>query len=436
MTALSHLPRPSSGPAQPPSEAPRQSPRQSSPEPSPAPSARRGLVVAAAAAVVLLGLAVPLGLRGVTGGSVAGSADARVSAGAGAPARAGNGSAGAAVAPSAPSAPSGPAAGKQGAQAPSTSAGASDSVVGPKIARTAWLGLKVTDLAGAAARARVVATDAGGQVTSENVVTSIDPTGGPTGDPVGPLSGGVTSSPGLQSPSRSTASLQEVGVDQARMVLNVPAKALDEVLTQLSRLGTVSYRSSQSEDVTDSYVDTKARIQPMRDGIDRVRALLAKATDLQQIITLESELTRRQADLDSLTQRLAQLDAVTTSSDVTVSLWTAATTGPTPAPSGNGIVTGLRSAWDSLLGSLTVVLTGLAALLPWLLVLVPLGLLALRLWRRRGAGAAPAASTSSPPAVPAASTPASGGSASTGTSSTGTSSTGTSSASGTSDPDR
>jgi hypothetical protein len=183
------------------------------------------------------------------------------------------------------------------------------------------------------------------------------------------------------------------------MVLNVPAKALDEVLTQLSRLGSVSYRSSQSEDVTDSYVDTRARIQPMRDGIDRLRALLAKTTDLQQVITLETELTRRQADLDSLTQRLAQLDAMTTTSDVTVSLWTDTTTAPTPVPSGNGIATGLRSAWDSLLGSLTVVLTGLAALLPWLLVLVPLGLLGLRLWRRHGGGAAPTSpgSSSSPP---------------------------------------
>ena len=117
------------------------------------------------------------------------------------------------------------------------------------------------------------------------------------------------------------------------MVLSVPAKALDDVLTQLSKIGSVSYRSSQSQDVTDSYIDTKARIQPMRDGIDRVRALLAKTTDLQQVITLESELSRRQADLDSLEQRLAKLDAMTTTSDVTVTLWTDATT-PVPTESG------------------------------------------------------------------------------------------------------
>ena len=264
-------------------------------------------------------------------------------------------------------------------------------VVESKIARSAWLGIKVSDLTGSAARARVIATDAGGQVTSENVVTAVDPTGGPAGPQgVDPQLGAGTSVP-------------DVGVDEARMVLSVPAKALDDVLTQLSKIGSVSYRSSQSQDVTDSYIDTKARIQPMRDGIDRVRALLAKTTDLQQVITLESELSRRQADLDSLEQRLAKLDAMTTTSDVTVTLWTDATT---PVPTQSGIAGGLRTAWDSLLGSVTVILTGLAALLPWLVLLVPLTLLALRVWRRRSAGmpsatshmAGDPAALSSPPA--------------------------------------
>jgi len=120
-----------------------------------------------------------------------------------------------------------------------------------------------------------------------------------------------------------------------------------------------------------------------------VRALLTKTTDLQQVILLESELTRRQAELDSLTQRLAQLDAMTTTSDVTVTLWTDATT---PVQTESGLTGGLRTAWESLLGSLTVILTGLAALLPWLVLLVPLTLLALRLWRRHGARAPAAAS--------------------------------------------
>ncbi|MEW1953408.1 DUF4349 domain-containing protein [Terrabacter sp. NPDC080008] len=377
--------------------------------PSPRPRASRlhrprgRLVAVVAVVVVLVAVAVPLGLRATGGGasSVGASVAARPGAAANGSAdstgsRGASGSAGAGADAGAGSPP--------GAAASGT---ASDVVIGPKVSRSAWLGLKVSDLGTASARARVVATHAGGQVTSENVVTSVDPTGGQVGDPqnggVGSSSTDTAPSPGTGSPTGSTArstpgsagspapSVPQVGVDQARMVLNVPSKALDEVLTQLSALGAVSYRSSQSEDVTDTYIDTKARIQPLQDGIERVRALLAKTTDLQQVITLESELSRRQADLDSLTQRLAQLDAETTTSDVTVSMWTDATP---PAQTAPGFIGGLHSAWDSLLGSLTVVLTGLAALLPWLVLLTPLVLLGLRVRRRRGTGASAARSSS------------------------------------------
>jgi hypothetical protein len=185
----------------------------------------------------------------------------------------------------------------------------------------------------------------------------------------------------------------------------VPAAALDDVLTQLSKLGSVSYRSSTSEDVTDGYVDTKARIGPMEDGIDRVRALLAKATGLQQVITLESELTRRQADLDSLRQRLAELDRITATSTVTVALWTGST--PASTTDDGGFVATVRAAWEALLGSLTVILTGLAVLLPWLVVGIPIVVVLGRLWRRRATTPAPSSTTTSPSAASTPGAPAS-----------------------------
>lgn len=354
------------------------------------PPSRRRLLAFVVALVLVLIAAVPLGLRALSGARPSGST-VELSPGSGS-----SGSSGTRDdAPVAPSLPDGtsqdggaPAESNGSAKSPSgdlsSGSGSAVTVIGTKLARTAWLGIKVTDLTGAAARVRVIATGAGGQVTSENVVTADDPIGGP----------------GIVDPRvESDRALPKVGVDEARMVLSVPAKALDNVLTELSRIGSVSYRSSQTQDVTDTYVDTKARIQPMRDGIDRVRALLAKATDLQQIIMLESELSRRQAELDSLTQRLAELDKLTTMSDVTVSLWTDATT---PVDTNNGLGGGLRTAWESLLGSLTVIVTGLAVLLPWLVILVPLTLLALRRWRRRDAGAPVATShaTAAPEAGP------------------------------------
>ncbi len=230
-----------------------------------------------------------------------------------------------------------------------------------KLVRTAWLGIQVKDLTTAAATVRAIATTAGGQVVSENVVT--------------------TSAPRDVTGDYGEMKVSPVGPSEARIVIGVPSEKLDGVLTELSRIGTVSYRSSQSQDVTDTYVDTEARVATMQAGVDRLRALLAKATSLEQIITLESELTRRQADLDALRARLADLDQRVAQSEVTVTLWTS---DAGPVDEGNAFLDALRGAWDAFLSSITVIFTGLAVLLPWLLIALLVALVVRRVLRRRG----------------------------------------------------
>lgn len=315
--------------------------------------------------VVLVAIAFPVGLKVQSGAGASASADTaavmRAPAGAepspGVAIRDGNGAAastGANAQPAPPQVASGTAAGTP--------------LVGPKIARSAWLGIQVSDLVGSSGKVRSLTAAAGGQVLTENVVTSPDPTGGPQ------LGAG--------------SSVPPVGVDQAQLTVRVPADKLDGLVAELSRIGTVSYRSSQSEDLTDSYVDTSARIGPMRDAVAQARALLAKAASLSQIIELENEVTRRQAELDSLESRLATLERRTTTSDVTVSLWTSATPA---APATTGFLAQLEQAWTALLGSVAVIITGLAVLLPWLVVLLAVVLLGRRWWGRRPQVAASAA---------------------------------------------
>lgn len=251
-----------------------------------------------------------------------------------------------------------PDAGAPQAAAPDVAAAASAT----KLVRSAWLGIQVTDLTAAAAKVRTIATSAGGQVISENIVMSSAPR-----DITGEL-GDIKVPP--------------VGPSEARVVLGVPSDKLDGVLTELSRIGTVSYRSSQSQDVTDTYVDTKARVATMEAGVDRLRALLAKATSLEQIITLESELTRRQADLDALKAVLADLDQRVAQSEVSVTLWTS--DAEPLVEDDNGFASAMRGAWDAFLSSIAVIFTGLAVLLPWLVIALLVALIARRILRRRG----------------------------------------------------
>lgn len=341
--------------------------------------------------VVLLLVAVPVGLRGLGGG---GASSASVALQPAHDAAAVGGEAGQLDQPASGAAGSAPARSTGGQPAVKASPDVAPANA-PKISRNAWLGLQVTDLTASSARVRSVGSAAGGSVTSENVVTGGSPYsdgGQPQGNRSGPLRSGS-----------ARVENSSLGQDQARLTLSVPALKLDGVLAEIARIGTVSYRSSQAEDVTDAYVDAQARVAPARASVARVQALLAGATDLKQVVLIESELSRRQADLDSLTQRLAGLEQRTTMSEVTVTLWT----GATPvAVSDNGFVDRLRTALDGLLSSVAVITVGLATLAPWLVVLALLGWVVMRVQRRRQATEATESVKTPPTADPSTPVPA------------------------------
>ncbi|MGD9955404.1 MAG: DUF4349 domain-containing protein, partial [Candidatus Nanopelagicales bacterium] len=55
---------------------------------------------------------------------------------------------------------------------------------------------------------------------------------------------------------------------------------------------------------------------------------------------------------------------------------------PAPVEASTGFVAGLKAGWDAFTGAMVVALTVLGALVPFLIVLVPVGLLAWWLVRR------------------------------------------------------
>jgi len=224
---------------------------------------------------------------------------------------------------------------------------------GDKLVRTASLQVQVDDVEGSSAQARQIAIAAGGMVVSENSSAV-------------PVSSGGVDKQG----SRSA------------MTLSVPADTLDRVLDDLGKLGTTVQRTSAARDVTSQYVDTQSRVTTMKAGLDQLRALVGKATDLNQIVSLETEISRRQADLDALEAQLKTLDKKVAMSTVTVTLVTA-TNVVVPEEDTSGFLGGLRSGWKAFLGASSGVLTVLGAVLPFAVLLAMVALPVLW-WRRRG----------------------------------------------------
>ena len=169
------------------------------------------------------------------------------------------------------------------------------------------------------------------------------------------------------------------GPERAVLRLRVPPAAFDGTVNRVAALGTERSRRLGSEDVTEQVVDLDSRLATQRASVERVRALLAEAKTLGEVVQVEGELTRRTADLESLQARLTALRAQVDLASLTVRLTaedaaTAAAGGPL------GFGDGLGAGWDALraLGRATGVTVG--ALLPFSPLLLVAGAL---LWRRR-----------------------------------------------------
>ncbi len=234
---------------------------------------------------------------------------------------------------------------------------------GRRQVRSADLSVQVSDVAGSAARVRSLATGAQGYVAQEQTGT-VPP------QPV-PLEGPTPGRPSTLPQAQST------------LTLRVPEVALDRVMDQVAALGTVVSRGQSTKDVTSQYVDTASRLKSQRASVDRVRTLLGKATNLGQVVQIESELSRRQADLESLEAQLAALNDQTTLATLNVNLAPRPTT-PVTAPPQGAFLTGLLGGWKALVASVGVALTIVGAVLPFaVLAAVVLWPVLLVLRRRR-----------------------------------------------------
>jgi hypothetical protein len=161
----------------------------------------------------------------------------------------------------------------------------------------------------------------------------------------------------------------------AKLVLRVPADKFTDVLNTLHDLGKEESRSVSTQDVTEQVADVDARIANAQASVERVRALMARAQTIGEITSLESELSRREGDLESLKARKRKLDDLTALSTITLVLLGPDEPSAPAKKADTGFLAGLKGGWSAFLASMEVLLTIIGALVPWLVALgIPLTL--------------------------------------------------------------
>ncbi|HEV7185825.1 MAG TPA: DUF4349 domain-containing protein, partial [Leifsonia sp.] len=160
------------------------------------------------------------------------------------------------------------------------------------------------------------------------------------------------------------------GKPSATLVLRIPANRLTTTLDTLKRLGTVDSIDLKADDVTAQAKDVDGRITALQASVDRLLELMSKATTTADLITIESTLSDRQAQLDSLKAQKAALDDQVSLSTITLELRAKGTVVAAPAPT---FWSGLTGGWDALVVTLNSLLVVLGVLLPWLIAVGVVG---------------------------------------------------------------
>ncbi|WP_082479886.1 DUF4349 domain-containing protein [Agreia sp. Leaf283] len=155
----------------------------------------------------------------------------------------------------------------------------------------------------------------------------------------------------------------------AQLTIRVPEDQVTQTLDELKKLGTVESVSISSTDVTSQTTDLDARITAMQGSVDRLLDLMAAATDIDDLITLETAISTRQADLDSLKAQRDLLADQVAYSTIDLQLYES---GAVPAGGPKDFWGGLVVGWNSLLAALGGGLVAIGVALPWLLVLAVL----------------------------------------------------------------
>jgi hypothetical protein len=202
------------------------------------------------------------------------------------------------------------------------------------IVYTASLTVRAVDVSRAASLAARLAAAAGGYVSSEN--TLLD----------------------RAHPAQSAVSLQ----------LKIPVAAYPATLDALSsRLGTRISVSQHAQDVTETVADVTSRVTSAQAAITQLRALLARAGSVGDLLTVQDQIDQEESDLESLQSQARALSHETSYATVTLMLMLMSKPRTVVAAHEKlaGFLGGLDAGWHGLRVLVSLLLTGAGAALPF-----------------------------------------------------------------------
>ena len=176
----------------------------------------------------------------------------------------------------------------------------------------------------------------------------------------------IVESAGGRVDSRSEYTDWQTELPSAYLWVRIPVDALDDTLSSIEALGVLESKSLNNSDVTLQVVDLDARIGVLESSIQKLRDLQDQAATTAELIEVETALSDRQAELDSLNSQRNYLTDQVQYASIGVQL-----SSPDVAPEREpgGFLDGIVSGWNAMIAFFAGTIVFFGFIVPWVALL-------------------------------------------------------------------
>lgn len=165
----------------------------------------------------------------------------------------------------------------------------------------------------------------------------------------------------------------------ATATVRVPAERFETALGALRGVGDLRTESVKAEDVTEEFVDLRAKQAALAEQLGQYRRIMANTSSVDDVIAVQKEIERVQVQLDRDEGRLRYLESRTSYSRIVLRL-------EEPAPLAGGTIPSIVEVLGAGVQGFFTVLAGLVVVVLSLAPLAALGGLAWWVYRRYRSG--------------------------------------------------
>ncbi len=170
----------------------------------------------------------------------------------------------------------------------------------------------------------------------------------------------------------------------ASLSLRIPEAKMEAFLEDARGVATVTYENTGGQDITASYFDTESRLNVYTTQRERILKLLESAENMEEIIALETELSRLTYEIESLTTQLKRWDDLVNYATISIDIKELAPASPVASDDSMGtrISEGLQQTMAGMSVFFENLVVFLVAASPVLLILGVIAVVVILLARR------------------------------------------------------